>query len=96
MPNEIGPNEIRKEWVPPPEGGVSRLRARLDKQDKNDRREMLVMGTVTGVLSLLLIVVVNFGRIPEEPLSGSLVSLNAQASEVPGTPKGVHFYWIYR
>jgi len=99
-------NNSFKKLLTPPEFGLSKLRLKLDLAEKDVRKESIFMGSVAAALAATLIffVILNpmSGAVKEKMFSEVnppltiVTSTNIQATEVPGTPAGIHFYWLFK
>ena len=95
-------SETWNETVPPPAGGMARLQARLDRVERADRREKLALKGIFGFLSIVLILFVvlpsspSWLKSPSSQVIGAGLTVNGQALEMPGMPRGIHYYWVFR
>ena len=87
--------------VHPRAGGWNRLNAKLNAADEDRRGEIRLWGMVATVMTIVMMVVATqdfpFGsRLVFQPQAATVLVDDGQAAEVPGTPPGIHYYWIFR
>lgn len=84
------------ETLSPPEGGWSRLQARIAEQEHRQKLELRLWAAVSAAMIGAVVFTTSFNDLPlPSPPSGKVVVENAQVVEREGTPEGIHYYWVF-
>ncbi len=87
----------------PPAGGWSRLSAKLGKVEELQSQEIRVW-RMAATLMIVAVFLVSLQKSPGTKAIGSVLTYpkaaevlleEGHASQVPGTPAGIRFYWIF-